>query len=365
MKKIILRLLFLLLFIGGAYYIAKIETEKYQSDSIVLLKDLDNRQKINLSQLISGGSSNNFQDSKILELYIRSYDMFNYLNKEENLTKYYLSPKLDFLQRLYKDTKIPYFKLNKENLLRKYNEDLIVTYDDPSGTLKISFIHISPKKAQELLKKIIKKSENIVNSFARENAEIALKAIEKQRKEKKKIFINSIKKLIKYQNKHQTIDPTIDVTRKTTLLSELEAQLIKLEVEYNTKAKIYNPNSTAIKAIKDNIINLKRQIRKIKKALAGKSKKSKLNKNVFEYELLKNEMEFAKEVYRQTLINQEELKVELAQKSKHLIIISKPTLPDFYTYPNKIWDIMVLFIVILLGYGIITSILIIIENHQD
>jgi len=296
MTKIILRILFTLLFLAGAYYISTIESEKYQSDSIVLLKNLDKKTNLNLSQIISGATSNNFQDSKILELYIRSYDMFSYLDKEANLTKYYSSKELDFLQRLYKDTKIPYFKLNKKNLLKKYNDDLLVTFDDPSGTLQISFIHTNPKKAQYILTKIIKKSDEIVNSFVKENAKIALEFIKKQKEEKRKAFIKAIKKLIAYQNKHKTIDPSIDVKRKTALLTELETQLIKLEVEYNTKSKIYNPNSSAVKAIKDNIINLKRQIKKIKKSLAGSSKKSKLNTNVFEYELLKNEMEFAKEV---------------------------------------------------------------------
>ena len=119
MTKIILRIFFTLLFLVGAYYISTIESEKYQSDSIVLLKNLDKKTNLNLSQIISGATSSNFQDSKILELYIRSYDMFSYLDKEDNLTKYYSSKELDFLQRLYKDTKIPYFKLNKKNLLKK------------------------------------------------------------------------------------------------------------------------------------------------------------------------------------------------------------------------------------------------------
>jgi capsular polysaccharide transport system permease protein len=76
-------------------------------------------------------------------------------------------------------------------------------------------------------------------------------------------------------------------------------------------------------------------------------------------------MEFAKEVYRQTLIKEEEIKIEAAQKSKHLVTVAKPTLPDDYTYPNKLWDLFTLVVLLSFFYGIVTIIVSIIKNHQD
>ena len=76
-------------------------------------------------------------------------------------------------------------------------------------------------------------------------------------------------------------------------------------------------------------------------------------------------MEFAKEVYKQTLISQEETKIEVTQKSKHLLLVAKPTLPDNYSYPNKLWDIFTLFVLLGLLYSIIMAIVSIIENHRD
>jgi len=76
-------------------------------------------------------------------------------------------------------------------------------------------------------------------------------------------------------------------------------------------------------------------------------------------------MEFAKEVYKRTLISREELLAEVAQKSKHLIIIAKPTLPDDYTYPNKLWDIFTLFVVLFILYSVSVSVVNIIANHKD
>jgi capsular polysaccharide transport system permease protein len=305
------------------------------------------------------------QDSKVLELYIRSHEMFNYIDKKFHLREHYTSDELDFAQRLYPDAQIPLYRANEKNLLAKYNENLLVVYDDPSETLKLTFIHTDPKIAKKILQTIIERAEEVINQFSKENAEVALKFIEKQRKEKREEFIASIRKLIAYQNVHHTIDPSLDVERKITILTGLETELIKNEVEYASKLKTWNPNGAQMKMLKETILNIKRSIRRVKEELSGKDNGKELNTNVFDFELLKSDMEFSKEVYRQTLINQEEVKIEVAQKSKHLVIVAKPTFADDYTYPNKLWDIFTVMIVLFFIYSIIASIMTIIRNHQD
>jgi len=362
--KIVIRLFFITVFLAIAGYIVYVETERYESVSITLLKDLSEKQGMSLGAMLMGKSSNTMQDSKVLELYIRSAEMFNYIDEKFDLKSHYISKDLDVYQRLYKDTIFPVYKASTKNILKKYNDNLLVIYDEPSGTLSLSFVHTDPKIAKDILQSIIGRADEIINKFAKENAQVALRFIEKQKKENKELFITAIKKLIKYQNKHNTIDPNLDVMRKNTLLASLEADLVKSEVEYKSKAKTYNLNGAEMKMLKEVIATTKRSIKRVAAQLAGHGT-HKLNANVFDFELLKSDMEFSKEVYRQTLINQEELKIEVSQNAKHLIIVSKPTLADSYTYPNKIWDLFTLSIVIMFLYSIIITIMIIIRDHKD
>ena len=364
--KILLKLMLTAIFFTVANYIIYIETERYESVSITLLKDLSSKQEMDLGSMLLGQTSSTMQDSKVLELYIRSNEMFSFLDNEYNLSEYYISDKLDKVQRLYVDTKIPFYLASKENLLKKYNDDILITFDEPSGTLSLSFRHIDPQVAKQILQSIIRHSDDIINQFAKENAQVALHFIEKQKSENRKLFVSSIAKLIKYQNKHKTIDPNMDVERKITLLGNLEMDLIKNEVEYKSKSKTWNLNGTEMLMLKESIRIISKSITKIKAQMAGSSYNGKeLNANVFDFELLKSDMEFNKEIYRQTLINQEELKIEVNQNAKHLIVVSKPTLADGYTYPNKPWDIFTLTIILLFLYSIISTILMIIRDHKD
>jgi len=365
-NKIIIKMMFLSIFLISVYYILDIESERYESSSIVLLRDLSKKQSVNLSDILMGSSSGVTQDSKVLELYMRSSEMYNFIDSKFKLNSYYISDELDILQRLYPTSFLPIFRANNNNILKKYNQDLQVIYDDASGTLELSFAHTDPRVAQRILQAIIQHSEEIINKYERENAQIALNFIKKQTESKRKKFIESIKKLIEYQNTHHTIDPTLDVKRKIEILSDLELELVKAEVDYATKKKTWNPNGREMLTLRENIKNIKQSIQRVKRELSGKSKGSEeLNANVFDFELLKSDMEFSKEVYRQTLINQEEVQIEVAQKSKHLVVVQKPTLADDYKYPNKIWDIFTVMIVLYFIYFIINTMITIIENHKD
>jgi len=364
--KMKIRLLFVSIFIAIASYIIYIETERYESVSITLLKDLSKKQEMSLGAILMGSSSSTMQDSKVLELYARSFEMYSFIDKKFNLTKLYASTKIDPYQRLYKNTIFPNFHLNNINILKKYNDNLFIVYDEASGTLSLSFVHTDPKIAKEILQNIISRADEIINQFAKENAKVALHFIDEQRKKKKSLFIISIKRLIQYQNDHKTIDPNLDVERKNTLLANLEADLVKNEVEYNSKVKTYNLNGTEMQMLKEIITNIKKSISRVERQLVGSRNSSgTLNTNVFDFELLKSDMEFSKEVYKQTLINQEELKIEVNQNAKHLIIVSKPTLANSYTYPSKLWDIFTLLIILIFIYSIVVTIITIIKDHKD
>jgi capsular polysaccharide transport system permease protein len=364
--KIFLRLFFLAIFLALVGYIIYVETERYESSSIILLKDLSEKQQMDLSSVLLGQTSDTMQDSKVIELYMRSNEMYDHIDEDHNLSEHYVSEKLDIAQRLYEDTTIQYFKASKKNLVEAYNDDLSIIYDEPSGTLSLAFIHTDPVVAKKILEDIITQSDIVINSFSKENAEVGLSFIVKQREENRALFIKAIKELIKYQNAHMTIDPNLDVERKSMILATLETDLVKSEVDYNSKLKTWNPNGKEMRMLKESIINIKKSIKRVQKELAGQdSNGNELNTNVFDFELLRSDMEFSKEVYRQTLINQEQLKTEVQQNAKHLVVVTQPKVSGTFTYPNIIWDVFTWAIILFFLYSILSIIFMIIKDHQD
>ncbi len=167
------------------------------------------------------------QDSKLMEKYIYSSEMFGMVDREFNLTKHYMSRDLDFLQRKYSFSQ-------PDSFYNLYQNRLEVNYDELSASLDIAFLHTSPKKAKEILKFIIKESEKKINLFNKENGKELLKFLREQVKKNRDILFKSIEKLLEYQNKHKMIDPSIDIKSKSRIIArDQEKQIIQKEIEYS------------------------------------------------------------------------------------------------------------------------------------
>ncbi|MCF6243632.1 MAG: hypothetical protein L3J43_01190 [Sulfurovum sp.] len=371
MKKLItttnvLKIFFTLAFILAAYFVIVLETERYQSDTLITIRDLSKKQTPNNAFDMLSQSSPVMQDSKLVELYMRSDDMFTHLEKKFNLTSYYAGEKMDIIRRLSPLALMPFYSLNKENLLAQYNKDLTITYDVPSTALKVGFAHADNLLSRSIVKEIIKYSSETLNRLERENAEVALTFLKKQVQESKASFTQSIKKMIMYQNAHNTIDPNLDVQSRSTILANLESDLIKKTVEFQSGGKYMIKNSSAQKIAIATIENLKKEIKRVKKEIAGTGMdKKELNQVVFDFELLRNDIDFSKEVYKQSLEKLEELRSEVNQNIKNLLIINTPTLAENYTYPEKPKKILTIFIILAFLYGILISILTLLRDHRD
>lgn len=349
------------------YYVLFIKTEKYESSTVVLVKDLSKQQTTTpFGAMLLTGSSAITQDSMLLDTYIKSSDMYELLNEEFNLTAYYSSTLIDVYARLYKDTFITIREINYQNLMDRYRSDLILQFDEPSSTLSIKFAHSDAEVAQEIVQQIIMYATKMLNDIEKKSSKIVLKFLKELEREKYDLFLLSQKKLLNYQNRHSSISPRIEVEQKSGLLASLEGELIQKEVSYKGKLQFMNKNAPEMKILRGNISHIKSSIKKIRKEMTGESEnRGKLNKALADFEILKSELEFNKEIYRQTLTKLEESSLMVSQNAKNLIVVSSPKVADSYAYPNKFKDILTIVILLSLLYGIAGLIASIIRDHKD
>ena len=354
-----IRIFFFLIFLTLIIYYLGIKSELYESKTALLVRSLNDTptsSNIGLTLLGMGGSSQ-LQDSMIVKEYLQSLDMYKQVDAKFHLTKHYKSDAIDFVERLPQDA-------TTEDVLETYNKHLVIFYDEKSGILHISFLHVDPKKAQEILKFLVAKVDYQINEFNRRKAKKQLKFVEEEFQKAKKQLDEAIKKIEVYQNKHLLLDPTAEATSKSSIIAELEASLAQKELEYATKKRYLNDDNFELISLKNQIREIKRSIENAKKNLTG-GKEGRLNRIVFVYQQLKMQLEFATEVYKNALLQLETTKIEVAKNDKTLSIVSKPNLPDGYKYPDKPRVFITILILTLLAYGIFAMLGSIIRDHKE
>ena len=358
MKKLNTKqVIFLFMFLTGFVYIVFIKSELYESNTNVIIKNLDNKTPAieGFSLLLPAGSST--QDVFLLQAYLESFDELQKLDKKFQLKKHYLSDEVDIVERLK-----PWS--TKEDFLKLYNSRLQIVYDQTSGIMSIGFLHTDPKTSYEIVKQLVKDANEQINKYNKLVAEKQLKFITKQVETNKKALDESIKKLQEFQNKYLLLDPTQTAQSQFALVANLEAQLVAKKAKLSELSQYMNDKSFEIIRLKNEIKEAEKTLSKMKKSLAGKDKKS-LNIYIFEFERLKGMVELNKELYKQSLLQLEQIKTEINKNSKMLLEITKPFIPQGYKYPEKLKDIITLALILLLLYGIVSLIEAIIKEHMD
>lgn len=357
--KFILRFVFVLIFLLSSIYVLFVESELYESKTALIVRDMSQTttaSTLGLS-LLGMGSSSQLQDSKIVEEYLKSLDVYQLVDKKFHLTQHYKSDAIDFVERLPQDA-------TTEDVLEFYNKHLRIYYDETSGILSVAFDHVEPAKAQEILEFLVHNVDYQINEFNRKKAIKQLKFVEREFKKAKEKMKEASARLEAYQNKHLLLNPSAEATSSSGIIAELEAKLTQKKIEYATKKNYLNKNNFELVNLQNEIKQITKSIKKIKHTLTGK-KKNPLNKVLIEYENLKRDLEFNTEVYKNALIQLETTKIEVAKNAKTLSILSKPNFPDGYTYPNKPKAFITILILTLLMYGIVAMLSQIIKDHKE
>jgi len=352
----LIRNLFILVFLLGAFYILMLETRLYQSSSVTMVKNLnDTMPDLGGLGIFASASSSTVQDARILQTYLASYDELQRLDQRFHLYEHYHSDALDFADRLYSFN-------SREDFFKKYLSRLQLDLDEVSGLLTIGFLHTDANLSKAITEQLIADSEEKINEYNKLVTEKRLAYLVKQVQHSKEKLDQSIKELEMFQNRYNLLDPMSNAQSQTSIISNLQAQLVSKKSELAALKKYMSEKSFDVIRLKREISEIRKTLNKIRKGLANKGE-SALNTVLFEYERLKNLVDFNREIYKTALMQYEQTKAEVSQNPKVLMKLTQPVIPDDYAYPQKAKTIFMLFLILTLGYGILALIHNIIREH--
>lgn len=353
------KIFYVVAFFIAVVYMLLIRTELYESRTALLVKELGVSSPANSLglSLLGGGPTSQLQDSKVVEEYLHSVDIFLELDEKFSLVKHYKSDDYDLVQRLRESATL-------EDALAFYHSKLTVEHDEISGILHIAYAHVDAKKAQEVLQFLISRVEDQINLMNKTQENLKLKFVKQEFEKNKQKMKDSARILEEYQNKHLLLDPMSAAQNSTAIISSLESTLTQKKIELSTKEAYLNKENYEIVNLKNEIEEIKYNINDSKKGLSGNNKE-RLNKVLFEFEQLKLAFDLDIEIYKNSLITLETTRIDASKQAKVLSIISKPNRPDGYTYPNKSKAFITLLILTLLSYGIFSMLGAIIKDHKE
>jgi capsular polysaccharide transport system permease protein len=332
---------------------------RYVSETVVTVRQANNSAVSAVSGLamLAGVSPSSREDVLFLREYIHSLDMLKILDKKLAVRSAYEAQKSDPFFRLYG-------WMSKEWFLWYYRNRVEVVYDDMTGLLRIRTEAFTAEQAQAINKAILSESERFVNELSHRMSRDQMAFAEDELKIAKERYMLDKSALVSFQNTHAVFDPVAQAQAKASLFEELDSTIAKKEAELGAMLSYLQESAPQVVALRSEITALKVQASKEKGKIASVSGGEKLNSLASNYQDLVLEAGFAEDAYKVALTSVEKTRIEASEKVKQLAVIQSPILPETAEYPKRLYNLITIFIFLLLLAGITRLIKATIEDHK-
>ena len=312
---------------------------------------------IDIASQLFKTASTSVQDARIVDAYFRSPDVFEKLDAELLLTKHYSDTSRDWVSRLASSPTL----WDKESFWQRVAQPKI---DVDSGIVTFTVRAYTPDMAQNIAAAILRQGEALINEMNERSRNDAIRLAESEVKVAQERIVKAQKALEAFRDEHKELDPKATASGLQSLVFELEGERAKAKAELAEALSYMKPTAPQVKALEKRLAAVETQLNAEKARIAGNpAGGSTINSWVSQYENLMIESEFAQKQLTTAMSAYEQARSTALAKSRYLVAIQQPSLPDESRYPLTWVFTLCAFFGFFLIYGLVRLVVASIREH--
>ncbi len=348
----------------AAVYFGALASDVYISESRFVVRSGSKGQASALGAILGSagmgglaGSVGADETSSVVE-YVRSRDAVKDLQRQSLLTGAFGNEAISWLDRFGG----PLRHATEEHLFDYYSDKVAIETDTVTGVTRLTVRAFSPAAAQAINLRILEHSEALVNRLnTRSRADtIALAAAEVD--EAKARAREAAVALSRYRNSRGIVDPQMEAQISLQMIAKLQDELIAARARL-AQLQAYTPGNPQIPAVRTQLQSLEKAIAAQSTGLAGG--RNSLSSAAVQYQQLQINSEVADKQLAVALASLQEARAEARKKHSYVERISQPNRPDYPLEPRRLRNILATFILGLLAWGVLATLLAGIREHRD
>lgn len=341
-----------------AAYLFVFAADRWESESKITVKSSSTSESAGAAglSLLLGAAPAVREDVMFLREFILSQDMLDHLNASIGLRAMYGKSGLDVFAGLSQQA-------TREEAIRYYQRRVEATYDDITGVLTVKTQGFTPEDAKKINETILARSDHFLNGINQRIARDQIDFLDQQMGEATRRMVSARNAVIDFQRRHKLLDPVKQGEAGALLVSKLAEELVAAEAELRAVSQFLGDEAPQVVTLKAKIGSLRTQVAKEEAAITGGNAGA-LNGIAAQFQDLRTEAEMAREIYQVGLAEMEKSKINAVKKSKSLVVISSPYLPEDATLPNRPLWLTLFFIAAVFAFGVVRLSWISIRDHK-
>ena len=314
--------------VAASYYIG-VASDRYVSEASFMIEKSDGNGSGIEGLSLFGMTPQTGNDQRIVEAFIQSPDMLYYLDENIDLRQHY-TEEADLLSRLSPGA-------SHESFLKFYRKHMRVRFNDTSGMLDLEMQGFTPEFAQQAAELVLKRSEAFVNEISHGLAGEQLKFVQDEVALSEQRLKDLTAKLVNFQNETGMLSVTEQGAALSSIMNELQAELVRNQTELQTLTSYLNKSSPQVVALQQRIGALEKQLSTEKTRLTD-SDTTTLNDLAARQQELQLDLDLATRAYSSALVALESARTEASRKLKQLVVVSSPHLSEEAKYPRVAYN---------------------------
>jgi len=342
-------------------YYAFLSIDRYVSVSKLVVRQPHDSQAANipsLALLMGGTNPTSREETLFLQEFIESIDMMNYLQKEYGWIQIYAKQNTD-----------PLYFLNEqaptEDVLKFYNRIVSTNFDDLTGLLEVEVQAPTPELAEQMLSGILKESERFVNEISHKMARDQMKFFETELANARRNYEQKKNDLIAFQSVNNILDANAAAKSRAEIIAGLDTLLTTERANLKALLSTLSPSSPQVRQQRVKINAIEQQLEAEKKYLVSSAEGEQLNVIAAKFQNFTIDAGIAEESYKLAVTALENARIEASKKIRSLVTIVSPNLAERAIYPDRLYNLATLFVLLLLLYGVARFVIATIEDHRD
>lgn len=362
LKKLdrLFRLIVLLPTAIAVLYFGLIASPVYISRSSFVVYTPNQRggEQTGLAALLSTlGGSNSTSAAETISNYTQSWSAMEALNQSYNLRKIFGDA--DVFNR-FGGIFHPFTDMVH---LWRYYQNMVSDGPDPTTGISTLIVKAyTPQDAQKINAFLLAKGQSIVNQLNETARQSAVSYAEQDVQMAQEKYKAATLAVAKYRNEQGVYDPNAQSGGQFNLIQTLQGKLINVTIELSA-LEAHAPDNPQIPVLKTTIASLKHQIMQAEQAVAGPGKS--LASQDTQYQILNVNLMLAQSLLESAVVSLEQARTTAQKQELYLETISSPNLPDAAEEPDRLEDILAVFIISIMIWGVLRVIIGGIREHKD
>ena len=237
-----------------------------------------------------------------------------------------------------------------------------IEFDTGTQVTRLSVSAFTPGEAQMINQRLLGHAELLVNQLNERAQKDTIRLAQSEVDAAKARAQTAAVALAQFRNARHILDPEKEASVRLQMVSKLQDELIASRTEL-AQMQRYTPENPQIPSFETRIDSLGREIADQTGKIAGAP--DSLSGDVVRYQALRLDAEVAEKQLAASLVALQDAETEARRKQAYVERIAEPNLPDYPLQPHRWNAILATFVLGLIAWGVLRTLIAGIREHHD